>query len=202
MGDRSRPAWRTSGRSATGCGHRRVGRAAPGRGGSHTVTTSSGSPGRQRLGGQCALLVAFGVRGPPKPTGAADDRAVRLVKARPVAAWRDSLSRHDAVRPCPCRTCQRPGGGRHRPRRRDLAVRPDGLLSVDQHRGVEVADRGPRPSACPTMVVKVGRTRWEIPTEFSVVRSSSKPVVERSRADPEAYEQGVLGPTTARRARR
>ncbi len=32
------------------------------------------------------------------------------------------------------------------------------------------------PPPWPTMVVNVGRTRWVIPTEFSVVRSSSNPV--------------------------
>ena len=49
------------------------------------------------------------------------------------------------------------------------------------------------PPPCPTMVVKVGRTRWEIPTEFSVVRSSSNPVGSSAPAPtPSAYSSASL----------
>ena len=102
---------------------------------------------------------------------------MRLVKASsPLSAWRDSLS--STTRPAD-----------------PLSYMPATFVTIDTVPSVGISpckriacspwtsmagSKSPidslAPPPWPTMVVKVGRTRWVTPTEFSVVRSSSNPV--------------------------
>lgn len=64
-------------------------------------------------------------------------------------------------------------GDTHGPRRLQGPMQVEGLLRVDEHRRVEVAD-APAPAPCAASTANVGRTCWPTPCEFSVVKASSR----------------------------